>query len=471
MYSQDFNALAARMAAGLQDVRVCLLLSSDGLTLGAFPESVEEKGREVWDAVQAIGDPHRGFLDLGEEIWVMARRGAYAAVIVTAPTVRPGLLLDKLDFMLRQAEEARLRVEGETAAPVQKPDLPRRPRSPLHRLEPAKPEPRLPAAARPPERERVAEEALEPPVIPTDVPEDELAELSERVVDVTKADEEGEMKAATEAPVLEPPTVRPSEQARPAQAPPAPIRVPPPPPAPPPPPPVPEAPPAPGPVVEPGLPPEPEPVVEPEPVEPEPEPVVPEPEPLEPEPEPVVPEPEPVVPEPEPEPEPVVEPEPEQEPEPVIEPEPERAPEPEASVPIADQAPPEADLREDVEVEVPDTDPVAELSALAAEAATSTPAEQREAPPAEELEALPEIEDRAVPVLEPVQEEEGEPAPATEELEEPAPEEPEEDDSARKGQVEPEKAEEEGEKDRAEGEVDRVALAREFGKLFSDGGP
>jgi hypothetical protein len=408
MYSQDFNALAARMAAGLQDVRVCLLLSSDGLTLGAFPESSEEKGRQVWDAVQAVGDPHRGFLDLGEEIWVMARRGAYAAVIVTAPTVRPGLLLDKLDFMLRQAEEARLRVEAETGAPTQKPESHRRPRSPLHRPEPSKPEPSLPAALRPPERERVAAEALEAEVSP-EGPAEELAGLSERIIDVTAARPGVESSAA---PVLEPPTIRPTPPAQPAPGPQprAPVRVPPAPPAPPPILPAPGAPPAPGPLVE------------------------------------------PEAPAPEPQPEPVPGPEPE--PEPIPERQPEVEPEPEAFVPVEEDAVPETRVHEEVEAEEA-PDPVAELRALLTEAPTAAaPA------PDEPIEALV-----FPPGVEPLAHEEH-PGPSEGEGRSEGSEEV----SARTGQVEPDRAEQEGEQEER-AEIDRVALTREFGKLFSDGGP
>ena len=437
MYSTDFNALAARMAAGLQDVRVCLLLSSDGLTLGAFPESSEERGRDVWDAVQTVGDPHRGFLDLGEEIWVMARRGAYAAIIVTAPTVRPGLLLDKLDFMLRQAEEARLRVEVETGMPAQKPELPRRPRSPLHRGEPPKPEPRkAPAGARP-ELETHALEVEGPKYTPPE----ELTGAAQRVIDVTKPDPDATMQASgTEAPVLDPPTVRPIQPEQPPV--------------------VPETPP-----VAPEAPshapaPPPPPAFEPPPPEP-----------------PAAPQPEP---EPEPQPHPEPEPEPELEPQPEPEPEPEAEPAAEASVafPETEEAPLEEAPVEEATPEVQDepetetADPVAELAALAQAAAAEQVAMED---PAATQEPAPEAAPEAIvaPTLEPPTVEPARPeSPIAPEQDEP--EEAERPEDAADERPDPQELKappaDDEEEERGVDEVDRVALSREFGKLFSDGG-
>src|SRR5919106_674249 len=105
----DFFDLAARMSAGLDGVRACLLLSDDGLTLASYPGGQEDPARQVWDRLAQIGDPQRGFLDLGDEVWAVVRRGPYTAVVVSTPTVRPGLLLDRIESHLRVAEEARLR--------------------------------------------------------------------------------------------------------------------------------------------------------------------------------------------------------------------------------------------------------------------------------------------------------------------------------------------------------------------------
>ena len=107
MAAMDFNDLAARMSAGVAGVRACLILSKDGLSLGAHPADGEARAREAWDALQRIGDPQRGFVDMGTEIWVVATGGAYGAAMVATPEAKPGLLLDRMEAQLLAAEESR----------------------------------------------------------------------------------------------------------------------------------------------------------------------------------------------------------------------------------------------------------------------------------------------------------------------------------------------------------------------------
>ncbi len=133
MSATEFGDLAARMSASVAGVRACLILSRDGLSLGAHPADGEAKARKAWDALQQIGDPRRGFMDMGNEIWVVSARGAYAAIIVGGPEAKPGVLLDRMEAELAAAEQARARPD-EPASPAEPPS---RPRSPLH------PEPRL----------------------------------------------------------------------------------------------------------------------------------------------------------------------------------------------------------------------------------------------------------------------------------------------------------------------------------------
>jgi hypothetical protein len=107
MSATDFSDLAARMAASVAGVRACLILSRDGLSLGAHPADGEARAREAWDVLQRMGDPQRGFMDMGTEIWVVATGAAYAAVMVATPEVKPGLLLDRMEAQLLAAEESR----------------------------------------------------------------------------------------------------------------------------------------------------------------------------------------------------------------------------------------------------------------------------------------------------------------------------------------------------------------------------
>lgn len=128
---EEFSALAARVAASVGELRGCLILSRDGLVLGAYPDGEESLVKPAWLRFAAIGEPEKGFVEFGDEVWAYSRRGPYAAFAVTGPGVRPGLVLDQLEQMLLKAEEVRsrreaLRIPDAPAAPSSKP------RTPLH---------------------------------------------------------------------------------------------------------------------------------------------------------------------------------------------------------------------------------------------------------------------------------------------------------------------------------------------------
>lgn len=80
----------------------------------------------------------------------MVRRGPYIGMVITGPGAKPGLLLDKLDALLRTAEEDRARGATEMAAQSGRAEVPRRPRTSLHgdQKRESRSEPR-PARARP----------------------------------------------------------------------------------------------------------------------------------------------------------------------------------------------------------------------------------------------------------------------------------------------------------------------------------
>jgi hypothetical protein len=132
--SVDFAALAMAVVSGVPDVRACLVVSRDGLALGAYPASEEEKALTVWSRMAALGEVERGFVALRDEVWAFCRRGPYAALATGHPSARVGVLLDGLDQMLLAAEEARVRKEA--IRPAQErdaaPDAPRGPRTSLH---------------------------------------------------------------------------------------------------------------------------------------------------------------------------------------------------------------------------------------------------------------------------------------------------------------------------------------------------
>jgi hypothetical protein len=131
---EDFNALAAALGAGIADVRGCLILSSDGLVLGAHPETAEIDARPARIKLAAIGEPERGFLQFGTEVWCYVRRGPYAALSVTGTAVRPGPVMDQMEQVLMAAEEHRARREGLRfeAGPAPAPTPTTKPRTTLH---------------------------------------------------------------------------------------------------------------------------------------------------------------------------------------------------------------------------------------------------------------------------------------------------------------------------------------------------
>jgi len=132
--SVDFVALAKSVVAGVADVRACLIVSRDGLALGACPMDQEENALAVWSQVATLGEVERGFVALPDEVWAFSRRGPYAALATASRAVRPGLLLDSLEQMLLAAEESRVRKDGIRAAPEKEgpAETSRRPRSSLH---------------------------------------------------------------------------------------------------------------------------------------------------------------------------------------------------------------------------------------------------------------------------------------------------------------------------------------------------
>jgi hypothetical protein len=128
---EEFSALAARVAASVVELRGCLILSRDGLVLGAFPDGQDGLVKPAWLRFAVVGEPEKGFVEFGDEIWTYVRRGPYAAFAVSDVGVRPGLLIDQLDQMLYSAEELRTRREA-LRVPEVPPAPSSKPRTSLH---------------------------------------------------------------------------------------------------------------------------------------------------------------------------------------------------------------------------------------------------------------------------------------------------------------------------------------------------
>src|SRR2546422_11584481 len=104
----DFSALASRVAA-FSDALGCIILSPDGLVLGAFPPGDGDGDgiKQAWLRFAGVGDPDRSFVKFQDEVWGYVRAGTYAAFAVATGRVRPGVLLDHLEQALLVAGESR----------------------------------------------------------------------------------------------------------------------------------------------------------------------------------------------------------------------------------------------------------------------------------------------------------------------------------------------------------------------------
>ena len=125
----EYSALAQRVVLTMDDVRGCLVLSRDGLVLGAFPEEREPTLKPAWLRFVNVGEARRGFVEFGDQIWAYVHRGPYAAFVVAGHGVRPGVLLDQLEQAVLAAEEARAEA-GHAQGPRRRRAPPRASRGP-----------------------------------------------------------------------------------------------------------------------------------------------------------------------------------------------------------------------------------------------------------------------------------------------------------------------------------------------------
>jgi hypothetical protein len=141
----DYSALAQRVSVSITGVRGCLLLSRDGMVLGAHPEGEAETHiRSSWVRFAGVGDPERSYVEFPDQIWAFVRRGGYAAFAVADVGVRPGVLVDLLEQALMAGEQERAH-DRETMRLPELPSAPSgKPRTSLHKPErpsPVEPEP------------------------------------------------------------------------------------------------------------------------------------------------------------------------------------------------------------------------------------------------------------------------------------------------------------------------------------------
>ena len=150
----DYSALAQRVAAGAAGIRGCILLSRDGMVLGAHPEGeTESQVKAAWLRFAGVGEPERSYVEFPDQTWAFVRRGGYAAFVVAEAGIRPGVLVDLLDQVLMAGEVERIH-EREAMRVPEAPTAPSgKPRTILHKPErPVAPQPQ-PVTAPPPAQE------------------------------------------------------------------------------------------------------------------------------------------------------------------------------------------------------------------------------------------------------------------------------------------------------------------------------
>jgi hypothetical protein len=198
----DYAALALRVSASMPGIRGCLLLSRDGMLLGAHPEGdAEAYAKSAWIRFAALGDAERSYVEFPDQTWAFVRRGGYGAFAIADAGVRPGVLVDLLEQALLAGEIERVH-DRETMRLPEAPLAPSgKPRTSLHKPE------RAPA----PSPERVAAEPeVEPQEIARQTAEQEPEPQWEADAEVTIHDEP--------SPGPEPEEPEPEEQPEPAPA-------------------------------------------------------------------------------------------------------------------------------------------------------------------------------------------------------------------------------------------------------------
>jgi hypothetical protein len=129
----EFAALAQRVVLTMDDVRGCLVLSRDGLVLGAFPEDQEAELKPAWLRFVHVGEARKGYVEFSDQLWAFVHRGPYAAFVVTGTSVRPGVMLDQLEQAVIAAEESRAKQKEVTLKVPDAASAPSgRPRTSLH---------------------------------------------------------------------------------------------------------------------------------------------------------------------------------------------------------------------------------------------------------------------------------------------------------------------------------------------------
>ena len=71
----DYSALAQRISVSVSGVSGALILSRDGLVLGAYPNEDESLAKPAWLRFITLGEPDKSFVEFPDQVWAYVKRG------------------------------------------------------------------------------------------------------------------------------------------------------------------------------------------------------------------------------------------------------------------------------------------------------------------------------------------------------------------------------------------------------------
>lgn len=213
----DFASLAAQIAADVPGLRGCIIVSRDGLVLGAYPHEGESILRPAWLRFGSMGAVEKGFIQFPGELWVYASHGPYASFATADQTSRPGFVLDQMQQLLASAQESR-------AAAQQGVTIPESPVVQQPMAAPAQPPMQAPPVAQPPVAQPpVAQPPAAPPPAPAPVADPGYAQPPQTVPPVPPEPVQAPPQAAPPQPATPPAAQPPQPEPAATEPPPVPV--------------------------------------------------------------------------------------------------------------------------------------------------------------------------------------------------------------------------------------------------------
>jgi hypothetical protein len=101
---EDYDAFAAALGSGISELRGCLIASSDGRSLGVYPDGGATVVAEAWRRLAELRACDRAVVEFGSETWCCVRRGSHVAFAVMGPSADPRAIVEHMERVLIAAE-------------------------------------------------------------------------------------------------------------------------------------------------------------------------------------------------------------------------------------------------------------------------------------------------------------------------------------------------------------------------------